>query len=853
MTRKLALAVLVLALLGAVAWFAGGEGPRRSAASVAPVAEPPVALEEDAALRPASAVAEPEAARAPASLDETPMTDVEPATADGAPYAIEVVDAATGRPVPDAEAFLVRGARAFSALSFDGWLERGTGETADDAGVVRFHWKPEEPLLVLALSGERSGGAWFAAGTLKARERVELHPDWDVEVRVVDAAGAAVAEVPIQLGTVRQGHEVQSLRGTDEAGRAVLAHAGLEHALDPLEAIVARVQLPFRERLEQTVDPARPPREPLVFTLPAAGSVVVTILDADRRAVPDGTEVQLELVWPGEPRERSAFSEVRRVGIDTTTREGVARFPHVPLGAEVALSIASPGGVGTSDAYFPGPGRAGEVVERTIALEPEHPRLEFRAVDAQGEPLGGLALAFELHETRALIGAARWDGRSELDGRFTVELRGDFEEGDGRILLVRGRGGDVGARVDLSRAFEPGIVPMGDLVLGPGPVLVSGTVEDGSGAPVPGAKVTLRTPWNEARGLDGVPITGWNVSGLEATSGEDGGFVFQAWRAAARLRLEAGTPDARSELVDVDAGDRDVRLLLRRTGAIAGRLEVGPDVPPEELRLRVSPVDPDGSLEQVRWEASRPIADDGTFSADGLLPGRRTVAVSTTRNTLVLAAVADVFVASGETTHDPRLEPLDLRGAVHRFRVVVIPPGPVEDLRGNLRAWSPGDPDEAVGIGLRDGVFEGIVPWALVDASLSVGGYRSVSLEGLAGDTEVRLEPALEVRLALPPDVALPAPPLRLKAALQVPGSGGVHWGADLFDENREVTVFAPGTGALEVVWLVEKRLDGGGAMATTLNVEPVQTVEVLEASGQRFELDVDRATLAEALARSSL
>jgi hypothetical protein len=567
--RKLAFVFVLVALAGA-GWFLLEGGPRRAAP---PDRTPPeglaggVAFEPD--LRPAL---ESPAVRAPAPDPTVADPAPDPATAQGFPFALEVVDAITGGPVPGAEVRLVGGARHFNALAFDGMLERGEGRRADDAGIVRFDWAPDESLLVLALAGARSGGAFFEAGTLRARERVELQLDWDVEVLVVGTDGAPLEQVPLRFALARQGREESSRRTTDAAGRAVLAHAGLEHALRPFESLGVRVELPFPQVLERRIDPARPPGEPVVFTLPSTGEVVAEILGADRAPVPDGTEVQLELVWPGEPRELSAFSEVRRISMDTSTGQGRARFRRVPLGAEVALAIGAPGGGGTSDAYFPGPGRAGEVVERTIVLQLEHPLLEFRALDLGGDPLGGIALELELHESRSFLGTPRWSGRSEEDGRFTVELRGEFEPGDTRILVVRGRGGEIGARLELSQGFEPGLVPMGDLVLGPAPVLVSGRVEDSAGDPVFGARVTVKTPFNETQGRDGGRVTGWRASGLEATSGADGTFSIEGLRAAVRLQLLAEIAGSGSTPVEADSGARGVRLVLRRTGAIAGRV-----------------------------------------------------------------------------------------------------------------------------------------------------------------------------------------------------------------------------------------------------------------------------------------
>jgi hypothetical protein len=139
-----------------------------------------------------------------------------------------------------------------------------------------------------------------------------------------------------------------------------------------------------------------------------------------------------------------------------------------------------------------------------------------------------------------------------------------------------------------------------------------------------------------------------------------------------------------------------------------------------------------------------------------------------------------------------------------------------------------------------------------VDVQLTVHGFRDEDLEGVRGEREVRLRPALAARLVLAESVELPAPPLHLKATLVAEGAFGPDFGVAAFDETREIRCFAPGVGRMKVQWILERRA-GDSASASTIEVEPPLYVDVRDEEGeQRFVLEPTSESIAQAIARKN-
>lgn len=775
---------------------------------------------------------------------------------------IEVVEAGTLRPIAGADVWYHEGEEDWSPIRLDGLREQAAHATADERGLARIPrpgLEGDEGLLVLASSGALLGGERFEAGDERlaggARLRLELHPDWDLAVLVVDASHEPAVRVPIELRSRSEGWSSSSREETGADGRVLFRHVGLELARGPGRVHRVRVDLPLAQELFQELA-GGPPAQPVRFVLPPLGSVSVTAVEASGEPVGDGTVLELGIVRPGEERDISPFSSRRREHDQRETAGGRALFEFVELGGEVELLASRPGSAVNTKDYFPGPGVAGQRVERRLVLGLDHPVLVFRAVDERARPLAGAEL--ELHlwsRSHWMIDENEQELTTDAEGRFRVDLSPAFSEGDRRSLVVTLEDTSAGARVDLGRPFESGTIVMGDLVLAPPPLLASGRVVDGAGHPVALAEVQFEVPVREDEDQDEVWY--WREVNVPCKSDDSGAFSARAFVDGAEVRLTAAREGLRGEPLEVPVGSGGLALVLQGTGWVAGSLLLDPGVPANDVRVSLrregGPAD-----EEVAWREGAEPGADGRFRIEDQLPGRYTLEVGLQRDES-LVEIGGVEVVGGQGARDPRLEGIDLRGRLHVMRVTLVLPRPDPDLRGNL-SYSPsgmsgGMSGESGGRErwkwFRENPIVLVTPHARVDATLFAQGYRTEHLAELSGEREVRLRPALAVILALPSGVDLPAPPIYLKAALApVDGDRHIDWGGNAFDERREIRCFAPAPGPMKVRWIFERRSEGS-ATASTIELDREQVVEVLDVEGeQRFELQVSREALAKVLAQ---
>jgi hypothetical protein len=104
------------------------------------------------------------------------------------------------------------------------------------------------------------------------------------------------------------------------------------------------------------------------------------------------------------------------------------------------------------------------------------------------------------------------------------------------------------------------------------------------------------------------------------------------------------------------------------------------------------------------------------------------------------------------------------------------------------------------------------------------------------------------VRLSLPAEFELPDPPLLLGATLADAADERADASSQFFDEGGELRCFVPAPGRYKVRWLLERRDTGGGSRGS-IEIEPPQSVDVLEQEAeQRVVLQIRPEALARAL-----
>jgi hypothetical protein len=312
--------------------------------------------------------------------------------------------------------------------------------------------------------------------------------------------------------------------------------------------------------------------------------------------------------------------------------------------------------------------------------------------------------------------------------------------------------------------------------------VVAGVVVDENDQPLPGATVTL-TGFTATKDPSG-NTKPWVTSnlGTEITDAE-GRFELRFETTENRLSLRASHPDAAAPARSVAAfGQRDAKLVLKRSGALEMRIIVPGDVVMRGLSIGLQSAtsldDHDllsfrtiGSDELEHGFTKRLAADVERLSPrvisatfPDLEPVNWTVTVLLEPRYEQIELVRDVLVESRRTTRDSRLLPLDLRtvlAAVH----LTITDSMGKPVPGGFVRWPrTNDLEDAPGFVFTDGQSRF---YAKPDTQLEIvaQGFMKQIVPATDGARTVVLQPGRKVRLVLD-GAGVPPPPRMLRLAL---------------------------------------------------------------------------------------
>ena len=277
--------------------------------------------------------------------------------------------------------------------------------------------------------------------------------------------------------------------------------------------------------------------------------------------------------------------------------------------------------------------------------------------------------------------------------------------------------------------------------------------------------------------------------------------------------------------------------MLPRGGEIRGQVLLDPGVPLEEIRVFA------GSGNPGRAAQAQP-ASDGSFHLQGVAPGHCEVSIAWHLRE-ELARIAAVEVRSAEMTHDPRLQPLDLRGRLQALELEVI------EARGRaleelvLLAESENVSPIALPLSLdTDRRATLLVPRAAETLRVEARGCVSVVLSSREGRQRVELRRGPSVRL----EAQAPLPPVGVGETLLF---GTLHLDEpDADDAWRRacerldsVELDARGAALLDLPRAGRYRIewDGMGGHVTHFEVRDTAEVELVRVALPWEKLETDR------------
>ena len=393
--------------------------------------------------------------------------------------------------------------------------------------------------------------------------RIELYPDRELSIQVVDASGQPTPGVPVAIvvKTLRSANELWKGETEGEEGLARLRHADVR--LAPAYGsgtLAAELDIPTKSPVEVAFETDPWPSEPLQIVLPETGSVTVRLLDGAAQPYEKSARVTLYV-----EREAGENAVQRRLNYVQRTETGVATFERVGLETSMRVRARSEDELKPQSDVLEGPLRAGQQVELAITFDDRYPRIVGRLLDDGGRPL-----AVQPIEAQVLAHSPTRSRRSrdaietDAEGRFQLVIKQTLRDGGhahGRATRARAGGAilsDLSGQLDLPRVLPDEDFDVGDIQLEPAALICAGRVVDDSGAPVSGANVRL----DHARFTSG--RTKWERSSTAAT-GPDGGFELRGDVPPTELRVVAAKSGwSNSGPVVVAAGRTDLILRLDR-------------------------------------------------------------------------------------------------------------------------------------------------------------------------------------------------------------------------------------------------------------------------------------------------
>lgn len=358
------------------------------------------------------------------------------------------------------------------------------------------------------------------------------------------------------------------------------------------------------------------------------------------------------------------------------------------------------------------------------------------------------------------------------------------------------------------------------------PPLITGMVVEGRGIGVPDATVRVERHIVDAGrfGMRMVEIK--PLPALTARTDAEGHFEVRGEETGEVVVLAGKEGYVLEQEVECSLPATRVTLVLERAGAILVTVAEDALGLADEVGVEVRSAGGDRDVDH----AYGPLRT-GRARRGELPPGSYDVALVGRVDRRPLYTVPGVPVRAGETTADPRLQELDLRGLLQEVRVTVVDPEGRPMPGVTVRVHQPfGTTGVPTG---EDGSLVLATGPDGVDVSVQAEGWRHVKHEGVTEDLVVPLERPLTVRLVRPAgrsaelgDLYLYVEPM---GAVNT-GVGGRDASLQARADAVELGLSAPGT--YRVVWAATVSFGGRGTSNVyPRDVEP-QVFEVPEGAG---------------------
>jgi len=422
-----------------------------------------------------------------------------------------------------------------------------------------------------------------------------------------------------------------------------------------------------------------------------------------------------------------------------------------PSGEQASKAIAAPGQT-RSRARADAPKPVGKTAR------PSPPRIVVLVLDPSAAPLADTTIKRTFgRKVTGITSSVHTDGKGVA--RFPVPprvrnsegvwLRLSWQDDRKRVAASAGR---------LIPVASKGTIDLGSMRLLENQVLVAGSVVEEDGTPIQRAAVSLLWRGYPQKPRK-VPVQAekWDQPNVPQTvfAAADGSFCFYSFGGEPQEELELNVKDNDGDFlalphVPVAAGDRNVRIVLKRGRSVKGHALVDLPLAGGTDFLWVTAVRSDGSQHEqnpiqpqssaaLQMPGSSIHAPVGDFDSKRLEPGAWDIRFGFDPFQYPIHVIENVVVPADGPVDDPRLDAVDLT-FLYAIRVDVVDEkgrqiGAVVRLRpAGAANWMLSTPQSA------DPARPGFVcGYPSVDVSVSRKGYQPVVIEGVHSDQRVVL------------------------------------------------------------------------------------------------------------------
>ncbi len=644
-------------------------------------------------------------------------------------WKVLVLDRETGKPVPEAQVFLLDETQALSRSL----VERRTPlvrleelekslltprpAVTDPKGLAWIPPFPGERGLLLCRKGKRKGVWYSPSFPFKRMIQVEIGPPVLLEARVVDSGGRPLEGVPLVLFPEEKEVSANPQLGIWTQTRGPGGTATFELFPGMLPRVgkessgLLLVDLPFQSPLERKVSLRPLSPGPIELALPPTGSLEIHFLERDGRPCRTNLEVEVhgyvetvELLdegaeeKPAVPPPAPGPSAVRlkpspipfaslaeEAPSRLTTSSGKIVLPWVGLGMGfriVAYRLLQSGIRAArveTDIYGPTSSQK-KFLLRAVLPSFHEVTLKGKVRAPRGGPLEEAPLSWRLVTSRAGISKS-------VEGRLRTGPRGDFScplaQGSltsGKVYFQVAEIGRFSPRRGPYLPLPPGkngTVDLGDISLEENTLLASGVVVGDRGEPIEDACVLA---YRQSGGLIPPPLSKEPPLSV-AYSGKDGTFALYSSHTAGKIVLDVKKENwLQEEEPLVAAGTKDVKIRLFGTGSLEGTVLAPPGIPLSGFHVFIHGTAGEPGTSAIKKPPLREEVDEqGRFRFSKLIPGKYEMSVVFHRpcrlyESILISWIRDIQVPRGGRCLDPRVRVIDARKKIMSFRLQLESP-----------------------------------------------------------------------------------------------------------------------------------------------------------------------------------